>query len=561
MAVSANAQWDVRTTGADTNSGAFVAGAAGADFSQQDSKNTTQQGTGTTLSGNGGSISSGATSAIVANATNLYGSQQALLATPLVGDWIKIDSEIMKVTAVSSNTLTITRGQLGTSAASHNDGATVTNISNVSTTDVVTAGSTTLTSATGYYSANLVGNLIYVTGGTGAVAAAWYQVTAVGTSGSSTTITTDRSTGLTSGTGATGNVGGALASPGGAAGALATTSVGVSGQIVYIKAGSYSIGAGTQNTSGNKVNTSVSGILWQGYNATHGDMGTKPVIQAGGNSITLFATGNVDIVIENIEFQLNGHTTITALTLGNSRNIARAVKITSADTIGINVTGASCVVYQCEITGVTGGNAALYSTGGGSRIVQCYSHGNSVAGFRSNANLDNYVDDISYNNAGHGFQAATGCYYQNCTAHGNTGASISGFEIGASNNCLLDHCLSTSNGTSVAGYGFDTTGTGNLLFNCAAQGNFTADTNGTYRVNTNFQSLSGGPYVSAGTNFGLNNTAGAGAKVRGLTWTPPGLSTTTSYLDGGAAQHQDSSAVAFSPVGACPSFIQGIPGH
>ncbi len=36
MALSANTVWEVRTTGADTNGGGFVAGATGTDFSQQD---------------------------------------------------------------------------------------------------------------------------------------------------------------------------------------------------------------------------------------------------------------------------------------------------------------------------------------------------------------------------------------------------------------------------------------------------------------------------------------------------------------------------------------------
>jgi len=40
MALSANSVWEVRTAGSDTNGGAFVAGASGTDFSQQNSKNT-----------------------------------------------------------------------------------------------------------------------------------------------------------------------------------------------------------------------------------------------------------------------------------------------------------------------------------------------------------------------------------------------------------------------------------------------------------------------------------------------------------------------------------------
>jgi hypothetical protein len=73
----------------------------------------------TTLSGNGGSITSSATSMIVASAS----------AFPTTGQFrVIVDSEIMLVTAVSGTTFTITRAQEGTSAASHNDGANVTQI-------------------------------------------------------------------------------------------------------------------------------------------------------------------------------------------------------------------------------------------------------------------------------------------------------------------------------------------------------------------------------------------------------------------------------------------------
>jgi hypothetical protein len=72
----------------------------------------------TTLSGNGGSISSGATSAIVASSTGFP-------STPFL---VKIGTEDVKVTNVSGTTWTIVRGYNGTTAATHNDGVTVTQI-------------------------------------------------------------------------------------------------------------------------------------------------------------------------------------------------------------------------------------------------------------------------------------------------------------------------------------------------------------------------------------------------------------------------------------------------
>jgi Pectate lyase superfamily protein len=74
----------------------------------------------TTLSGNGGSITAGATSMKVANA----------LPFPQVATGffrVLVDNEIIQITAgQGTTTWTISRGMEGTSAASHNDGATVT---------------------------------------------------------------------------------------------------------------------------------------------------------------------------------------------------------------------------------------------------------------------------------------------------------------------------------------------------------------------------------------------------------------------------------------------------
>ncbi len=72
--------------------------------------------TATTLSGNGGSIGSGATTGLVASSSGFP-------ATPFL---VQIGSEDIKVTNVSSLTWTIVRGYNGTTAASHNDGVAVT---------------------------------------------------------------------------------------------------------------------------------------------------------------------------------------------------------------------------------------------------------------------------------------------------------------------------------------------------------------------------------------------------------------------------------------------------
>lgn len=47
-------------------------------------------------------------------------------ASLLVGDYLRIDNELMQITNIAGNDLTVTRGSLGTTPATHNNGATIT---------------------------------------------------------------------------------------------------------------------------------------------------------------------------------------------------------------------------------------------------------------------------------------------------------------------------------------------------------------------------------------------------------------------------------------------------
>jgi hypothetical protein len=86
-----------------------VVGASGAGIS---GVNTGQN---TTLN-NGGNVAAGDTSFIVTSATGFISGTNA---------YVLIDNEIIGVTSIATNTFTVTRGQLGTTAASHTNGATV----------------------------------------------------------------------------------------------------------------------------------------------------------------------------------------------------------------------------------------------------------------------------------------------------------------------------------------------------------------------------------------------------------------------------------------------------
>jgi len=100
-------------------------------------------------------------------------------------------------------------------------------VTDISTTDGVANGTTTFTSATANFDTTIVGNIIYLQGGTGAIAATRRQVTA---RASTTSITLDAS--VAASTGMTLNIGGALLSPG-----IASLFATILGMYVYIKAG------------------------------------------------------------------------------------------------------------------------------------------------------------------------------------------------------------------------------------------------------------------------------------------------------------------------------------
>lgn len=146
----------------------------------------------------------------------------------------------------------------------------------VTYTDLVLASTTTLTSATTPFAAAHVGNSINITGGTGFTQGR-YEIVSV----SGTTATLDRVAGTASSTGGAGKLGGCLALP-----TDALLELVVAGNIVYIKAGTYTLtGAITIAADG----TAALPVQVIGYNATRGDNPTgtdRPLISGGSNTLT-----------------------------------------------------------------------------------------------------------------------------------------------------------------------------------------------------------------------------------------------------------------------------------
>jgi len=141
----------------------------------------------------------------------------------------------------------------------------------LSLSDIATDGAgTTLTSATGGFTAAMAGNGIYLTGG--GATAGWYEIV---TYTDTNTVVIDRSAGASK-SGVTGNVGGCVALP-----VDAVFQALVAGNTLWIKAGTYTL---TTYTNLQTNGTTTLPIYFKGYNATRDDApsGTdRPLVACG----------------------------------------------------------------------------------------------------------------------------------------------------------------------------------------------------------------------------------------------------------------------------------------
>jgi hypothetical protein len=380
----------------------------------------------------------------------------------------------------------------------------------------VTNGSATVSTVSA--TADMVGNVCRITGGTGAVATKWYQILSavVGTS-----ITVDTATGLTTGTGVSITVGGALAGIGGF-GAASTTGSATT-WIVYIKAGTYSITSATSNISGGTSNA-TGRFVGYSTNRTLTNTDTSPVIQVNVASCTLltstgFSSGQM---CYNITFDGNSQTSSTlSSSSGNPMFYLCLLKNFTAANLANNP-----VFMYCKATG----NGAQIFRGS---CFACEAYANTATPYNNNANVN--VDCLSYNNTGgstdgfgvggwgsfvncvsygngrHGFNAAP-LYAFNCIAEANVG---SGFTCGAG----TSHYISCATYNNAAG--FTSTAT-----NPAVQIGSVLGTTGSF-------------FIAPGSNdFRLNNLAGRGALLRnaGYPTTFQNASATKVYRDIGAGQ-------------------------
>lgn len=384
---------------------------------------------------------------------------------------------------------------------------------NKSTTDAVAVGTTTITSATAAFTAAIVGNIVFFSGGSGAIAAQWRQVA---TFVSATSITID--TAIAASTGMTMNIGGALATPGQANG------IAVVGNVVFILnvgadgASVYSITSTTVSVANGCFGGS-NFTFYQGYttNRTLGNTDARPTIQINVSTATIVQTTTGAYM--NLIFD------------GNSQTAAKLVSTASTFSTCLiknfnTVTSGTPIFYRCQSTT----NSAIIFLG--NMAVCCEAYANTATGFSIVAH--------------------------NCISSGNTGASSDGFAGTVNINCIAvangRHGFFSAAGTariytnchaeSNTQFGFSVSAVGTIMFNCSHFGNSSggiSDTSPLVNVGT-IAVTAGSVFTNAASFiFSLNNTTNQGALLRAAgdpATFPRGL--TSTFRDIGAAQHQDS---------------------
>lgn len=411
----------------------------------------------------------------------------------------------------------------------------------ISFTDMAIDGTTNtkFTSAGNPVGKNMIGNLVKVTSGTGFTA---QTVEIVSTA--TTTATCDKSLGTLSSTGGNGSLGGALASPGLAAGLM------VAGTDTYVRTQlltPYQQNlTSTVNTSGSRVGLGI-GVSGRptrliGYQTVRGDVaafGSRPIIQVatGSGGVYAIAMTGAQSACDQIDIDANGKAC-------NGINVSSA---SGGRVFRCHVSGGAAVGIQasnpveCSATGCTSFGILLVPGGAGT-AVDCVAYANACSGFVGNTENAVCVGCISYGNTGassDGFASGGSMFGYSCTAYGN---GRDGFRLGTvSASYHLQNCVSYGN--AAYGYGSGAAATvGARIRNCAGGGNTTADyAVGSLFVVTGFVSLTASPFTNAASgDFSLNNTAGAGALLRAAAAPgvfPAGL--TTGYADIGAVQHAD----------------------
>jgi hypothetical protein len=261
-----------------------------------------------------------------------------------------------------------------------------------------TTGTSTLTSATGGFTAAMIGNAICIYGGTN-FTKGYYFITA---RADTNTVTLDRTpVGGTNGTVGTGKVGGAISALKTANNSLGATLV--EGNAVYIKKGTYTstISAALTTSAATLAGLSINIV---GYNATRTDAPTttdRPVLQWTGSALTFSAYN----FVSNIIFDVTNDGGIAVLGSSGGRFInCKFINSGAATCRATYPQGAN--FFKCEFICT---NGIGIGTTSGANIISCYVH-DSVNGILSGTGAVTIIGCVvdTCSSAGVDFSGSTG---------------------------------------------------------------------------------------------------------------------------------------------------------
>jgi hypothetical protein len=391
-------------------------------------------------------------------------------------------------------------------------------------TNGVTNGSSTINTASA--SSDMVNNIVYVAGGTGGITGTWKQVVSQVTGVS---ITVDSSSGLTSGTGVTINVGGALNSV-----KLANTNATADNMIWAT--GSETFTSTMSITLSQSGNGQIYGYTIQGYGTSRGDSG-QYTITTSTNSIVLITQAGSQFILKNLNLSTTAGTPGDGILLGSAAiyfdvaidsctftGFANGMNVGGFSNSAVPVLVSNSKFVSCTSAGIT---AASFT-----RLFACYFKSCGTSGITNSAGFHITTNAAMAN----GFDAieCTFALCENGITHESTAGNAS-FVGGFCHNCNFD--TNTNNGYLGGSQGYVSMSFVNNIFygngsNAIDGGSNTSLTvigiqyNNAFGSNGNNRlkfpagigdiALTANPWNSPSTgDYTLNSTSGGGAAVKG----------------------------------------------
>lgn len=432
----------------------------------------------------------------------------------------------------------------------------------LSLSDLTSSNSTTITSVTGGFTANMVGNVLRIASGTGATTGYYVIATYVDTN----TITVDRVSGTY--TAGVGKIGGAhawinsYANGGGGTQPVLTTPL-VAGNTIWLRgAGStdpsnsspdYTVANGTNYWTFPNGNINSGGpIKLYGYNG-------RPLIKFP-NLIGYTTTG---WVFSNLKLLPQNSPTYDSLGFWNNAGGAMDSKITDViydqnGTNGVFFNGGGVRITNCEARNTGGGTIGGYP-GININSYGAYVENVWIHDFRGNgitiANADflfNIRGCLITNNLAYGIQISNNnlsygvSSIQNCTIDGN---KLDGVRIAGPNalyGVILRNCNITNHSVS-GSYGLYVSTDSATVNDALNIGNW--DYNNFYGNDSNYHNVSAGAHdLNVDPQYtntaGNDYSVGTNLKAKGFPLIPIGStanpSSTQGYTDIGAVQRQES---------------------